>query len=106
MDLTQRKARQRFKLKSVTTLPRLSVHKSNKYLYAQVIDMQTGAIVLGMSDQKIKAKENKAGSFGEAFGAALKKKKVEKIAFDRSGYKYHGKIKAFADGVRQAGIKF
>lgn len=91
--------------------PRLSVFRSNKYNYAQLVDDQTGKILVSASDRKLKLAEKqektqKAYKVGELLGEAAKKKKIEKVIFDRGGYKYHGRIKAIAEGARKAGLKF
>lgn len=109
MDLIKKRKRIRYKLKSVSTLPRLSVHKTNKYFYAQIIDLSNGNVIFGASTKKYKnenKEENYYKSFGVFIGNKLKDKKVEKICFDRGGYIYHGRIKEFADGVRSTGIQF
>ncbi len=91
--------------------PRLSVFRSNKYNYAQLIDDQTGKVLVSASDQKLKStkkqkKTQNAYKVGELLGAEAKKKKIEKVVFDRGGYKYHGRVKAVAEGARKAGLKF
>ncbi|MCR4336575.1 MAG: 50S ribosomal protein L18 [Candidatus Omnitrophica bacterium] len=94
--------------------PRLCVHRSAKNFFAQLIDDSTGKVIVGLSTLnkelrgKIKNGGNTqaAGLLGEAFGSEIKKKGIEKIAFDRGGYLYHGRVKAFAEGARKAGIKF
>ena len=115
MNLQQRRKRLRYKLKYLTNRPRLSVHKSNNYIYAQLIDQKTGE-VLASYDTKRLVKDNpdavklsgleKAKELGVKLGEQIKAKKITEIVFDRSGYKYHGKIKAVAEGLRQAGLRF
>ncbi|MEA3357447.1 MAG: 50S ribosomal protein L18 [Patescibacteria group bacterium] len=90
---------------------RLSIFRSNKYIYVQLVDDDTGTCSMGFSDRGIKmsAKEKpmqKAEKFGKEYAVLLKKAKVKQVVFDRGGYKYHGRIKVFADSLRQAGIKF
>lgn len=82
---------------------RIVVHKSNKHLYLQLIDGLKGVVLVSSY-----AKKNDLGSAREAglnLGKKIKIKKTGKVVFDKSGYKYHGKIKEIADGIRQAGIK-
>jgi large subunit ribosomal protein L18 len=92
-------------------IPRLSVFKSNRYLFVQAIDDEMNKVVTAMSEKTLKEKKDetpvdRAGRLGEEFGKALKKKKVDAVVFDRGGYKYHGRVASFADGVRKSGIKF
>jgi len=99
----------------MTDRPRLSVHKSNQYVYAQLIDQKTGE-VLASYDTKRLVKENeklanesgfeKSKQLGLILGKKILDKKIKTIVFDRSGYKYHGKIKAIAEGLRESGLKF
>ena len=115
MDLKQRRKRLRYKLKYLTNRPRLSIHKTNKYIYVQLIDQKTGD-VLASYDTKRLVKEfpdteqldglEKAFKMGEILGQRILSRKINEIVFDRSGYKYHGKIKAVAEGLRKAGLKF
>lgn len=94
--------------------PRLSVHRSAKNIYVQVIDDTQGKTLYSFSSQdkafsKEKPKAGKvtaAKKLGQFFSKNLKEKGIEKVAFDRSGYKYHGRIKALADSLREAGIQF
>ncbi len=91
--------------------PRLSVHRSLNNLYIQVIDDTSAKTICATSTQTLKAdvkgsKSQKAESMGKTFAGKLKEKGIKKIAFDRGGYKYHGRIKALADSLRQAGIDF
>ena len=115
MDLKKRRARFRKRIRYITKRPRLSVFRSNKYIYVSLVDMSTGNVLASLSTKKL-AKTNKdlaskkpveqAFILGQTFGKELKKKGFEKIAFDRSGYKYHGKIRAVDDGLRKAGLIF
>jgi len=94
--------------------PRLSVFRSNKHIYAQLIDDTTGKTLTTTSslDQEYR-QQNKKGSNSQAaatIGAALAKRamslNIKKVVFDRNGYIYHGRIKALADAARQAGLIF
>ena len=91
---------------------RLSVSRSNRYLFAQLIDQKTGQTLLGLSDRqlalkgKAKTKSTRAQEFGEEFAKEALKKKAKKIVFDRGAYQYHGRIKAFAEGLRKGGLVF
>ena len=89
-------------------LIRLSVFRSNKHIMAQLCDDSTGKVLGGVST--IKLKDNKtptegAKKVGEEIAKIAKSKKVTKVVFDRSGYKYHGQVKAVAEGARAAGLK-
>ena len=107
-----RHRRVRAKIKGTAALPRVAVFKSNKFTYAQVIDDLSGKTLIAISDyagKKAKpskgSKVEKANLNGKALAEALKKKGIEAVVFDRGGFKYHGRIKALADGLREAGIK-
>jgi len=85
--------------------PRLSVYRSNKEIYAQVIDDNSGVtIVAASSRDKEISKEN--GTKSEAVAEKAKKAGIETIAFDRGGCLYHGRVKSLAEGAREAGLKF
>ncbi len=93
---------------------RLCVHRSHKNLSAQLIDDNSGKICFGMSTvakaitSKVKFGGNveAAGVFGELFGQEAQKKGYKKVSFDRGGYFYHGRVKAFAEGARKSGMEF
>ena len=91
---------------------RLSIDRSNRYLFAQIIDQKSGKTVLGLSDKKLlektsaKTKTERAREFGKKFALEIGKLKIKRIYFDRGPFRYHGRIKAFAEGVRQGGVEF
>ena len=93
---------------------RLCVHRSGNNFHAQIINDEEGKVLLGMSTlakslrSKLKSGGNKeaAAKLGEVFAAEAVKKGFKKICFDRGGYPYHGRVKAFADAVRQGGLEF
>jgi large subunit ribosomal protein L18 len=90
--------------------PRVSISKSNKNLYVQAIDDTKGVTLVGLSSFGKKAPIKKttvdgAKEMGKHFGLLLKGKKIETAVFDRNGFRYHGVVAAFADGIREAGIK-
>ena len=96
-----------------TDRPRLCVHRSLNNFYAQIIDDTTKKIFFGMStlskelkDQVDGGNVEGAATFGEAFGTKVKKLGITKVSFDRGGYIYHGRIKAFAEGARKGGLEF
>ncbi|HAK46983.1 MAG TPA: 50S ribosomal protein L18 [Spirochaeta sp.] len=89
--------------------PRMSVYKSTKHLYIQVIDDQSGTTIayannLEKDNRSIPSNVEGAAKLGELIGARLKEKKITNVVFDRNGYVYHGKVKAIADGARKSGI--
>lgn len=93
----------RAKISGTAQVPRLCVFKSNKYIYAQLIDDQKGRIIAFSKDGLSVAQAKKAG---ELIAKKALENKIEKVVFDRAGYKYHGRVKALAEGVREAGLKF
>jgi large subunit ribosomal protein L18 len=95
--------RLRAKIEGKSDCPRLCVFKSNKFLYAQLIDDAQGK-VLATASQEIGAKN--ATQVGKEIAQQALKKDITKIVFDRSGYKYHGLIKALAEGARKEGLQF
>jgi large subunit ribosomal protein L18 len=103
----QRKARVRGKIFGTAELPRLSVYKS-KYFYAQAIDDNAGATLASVDGRKLGLKANREDVKKVAAEMAknLASKNIETVVFDRNGYLYHGVVAAFADGLREAGIKF
>ena len=110
----KRKKRIRKKVNGNTERPRLSVFRSAKHIYAQVIDDTKGETLAHVStvskdlrgDLSEKAKTDAAKAVGEAIAKACKAKGIEKVAFDRNGFLYHGRIKALADAAREAGLDF
>jgi len=105
----RRKKRTRNKLFGTHERPRLCVHKSLKHLYAQVVDDGASRTLASASTYKLSGdagnKTAQASSIGSAIADACKTAGIEKLVFDRSGYQYHGRVKAVADAVRSAGIE-
>ncbi|MDC7124457.1 MAG: 50S ribosomal protein L18 [Spirochaetales bacterium] len=105
----RRKKHVRKTVKGTPDRPRMSVFKSSKHLYIQVIDDESGKTIAFANNVE---KDNKdlastvegAAKLGELIGKRLKEKKITNVVFDRNGYVYHGKVKAIADGARKAGI--
>ena len=103
----KRKRRIRAKISGTAVLPRISIFKSNRTLYVQAID-DVAAVTLAAADgRKLGVKANKEGAvtLAKEFAKILKAKKIETALFDRNGYLYHGVIAAFADALRENGIK-
>lgn len=115
-EISRHKRHQRIKLRIQGTVekPRLIVHRSLNNLSAQVVDDTVNKVRFSFStlDKEIKQKFAKAGNikaaqlFGELFAKKAKEKGITKIIFDRAGYLYHGRIKAFAEALRKGGLEF
>jgi large subunit ribosomal protein L18 len=108
MSQTRKESRERRKkhirknLEGTAEKPRIYVFKSNKYFYVGAADdIENKVLSTAHADRNVEA----AGKLGKEFGDKLKKLKVEKAVFDRSGYKFHGVVKAVADGIVESGIK-
>ncbi len=106
----KRKASIRKKISGTAERPRLSVYKSNRYTYVQAIDDQKGVTLAAASnlEKDQRPMGNKVGGLeklGQLIAERLKAKSIAAVVFDRNGYRYHGKVKAIADGARKAGVK-
>lgn len=94
--------------------PRLNVFRGLKHIYAQLIDDEAGKTLAGVHSKTIgkgkeeggKGKIGVAFAVGKALAEKAKEKKITKVVFDRAGYKYHGRVKAVAEGAREGGLKF
>lgn len=113
----QRHRRVRAKVKGTVERPRLSIFKSNKYIYAQIINDELGVTLIQAQDLNEKAaksikqdgltgKISNAYKVGQLVAKRALEKGIENVVFDRGGYKYFGRIKAIADGARKGGLKF
>lgn len=106
----KRKKSVRKHVRGTSEKPRVSLQRSNKHIYAQVIDDVEKKTIASFSDRNLSSNKGKkvdlASQVGEELGKLIKSKKIDTIIFDRSGYKYHGRVQALADGIRKAGIKF
>lgn len=99
----------RNKISGTAERPRLSVFRSNKAIYAQIIDDTTGKTLVAASSAKLDdAKPNieTSNRVGKEIAAKALEKGITQVVFDRSGYLYHGKVKSLAEGAREAGLKF
>ncbi len=101
-------------LGTLGVLPRLVVFKSNKHIYAQLVDDISSKTIVSSSTKdkdmltvlkKVKGKINQSIEVGKILSDKIKKSKIEKIVFDRNGYRYHGRVKALADAIRDNGIE-
>ncbi len=89
--------------------PRLSVFRSNKYLYAQIFDDETGITIAGITEKNItsgKTRIDRAHELGILIAKKALEKKLNKVVFDRGRQAYHGLVKAIADGAREGGLQF
>lgn len=106
----KKKQRIRKKMLGTTERPRLCVYRSLRYLTAQIIDDLKGITLVAATTQGLqtKSKGNKeaAAELGKTIAQLAKDKKISAVVFDRSGYLYHGKVKAVADAAREAGLQF
>jgi large subunit ribosomal protein L18 len=115
--LTTRQARERRhrrirgKVAGTADRPRLAVFRSNKGIFAQLVDDASGRTIagaswLGLAKSFKGNKVEQAGEVGKAVAAAAKKAGIDTVVFDRGGYLYHGRVKALAEGAREGGLKF
>ena len=97
-------------IKGTATKPRLSVYRSNFEIYAQLVDDVSGKTLVSASSRTDASKDIPKVERSKAVGIAIAEKAnkigIDEVAFDRSGYLYHGRIKSLADGAREGGLKF
>ncbi|MBP7559119.1 MAG: 50S ribosomal protein L18 [Armatimonadetes bacterium] len=113
-QLGRRHIRVRRKVHGEASCPRLCVHKSLKYIYAQVIDDRAGHTLATASSREPDLRDERssgmsvdaAKAVGAALAARAKEKGIERVVFDRGGYLYHGRVKALADAAREGGLEF
>ena len=118
MALTKTQRRERIKnrirkiVSGTASQPRLSVFRSNKEIYAQIVDDVTGNTLCASSSRDKSISSNKgtkteiAALVGKTLAEKATKAGIEKVAFDRGGYLYHGRVKSLAEGAREGGLKF
>ncbi len=110
----KRHMRIRSRVSGTSEQPRLNVFRSSRQIYAQVIDDLSGTTMVSASSldpelsgkQEGLSKKEKAKLVGELLAKRALEKGVDNVIFDRGGYRYHGRVKALADGAREAGLKF
>ncbi|MCK6410712.1 MAG: 50S ribosomal protein L18 [Phycisphaerae bacterium] len=110
----RRRRRIRARIRGDASCPRLSVFRSLKQIYAQLIDDESGRTLCAANSmmKEVRASVKHGGNtdaakaVGTALAAAARAKGVERVVFDRGGYRYHGRVKALADGAREGGLKF
>lgn len=101
--------RVRKKVNGTASRPRLSVYRSNKFIYCQVIDDVTGHTLLAASAKEAAASGNKidqAKAVGKLLAEKAMASNIQSVVFDRGGYLYHGRVKALAEGAREGGLQF
>ncbi len=104
----RRRNRIRSKVSGSVDMPRLSVYKSNRALYAQIIDDDKGVTLASVTTQDLKGKGlvEKAKAAGAELAKRAGEKGIKKVVFDRGGFIYTGRVKALADGAREGGLQF
>ncbi|MFO7806990.1 MAG: 50S ribosomal protein L18 [Candidatus Moraniibacteriota bacterium] len=104
-----RKRRTRAKISGTADVPRVSIFRSNKHLYVQFVDDEKGNTLFSTDSRKVNEKKfnvETAKEMGKKIADEATKGKIKEVVFDKSGYKYHGKVKALAEGMREKGLKF
>jgi large subunit ribosomal protein L18 len=106
----QRKRKIRARIRGTAQVPRLCIFRSNRDIYAQIINDEEGITLVAMDSRAIRKKGGLnlaiAQKTGEALGKKAQEKKITRVVFDRGGYRYHGRVRALAEGARAAGLKF
>jgi len=109
-DKIRRKNRARNKIFGTQDRPRLSVFRSNRFTYAQIINDTARKTIVGVSEKQLKEKISGKSARAKAVGVLLAKKalgkKIKKVVFDRGSYSYHGRISEIAQGAREGGLEF
>ena len=104
----------RAKMTGTADVPRLVVFRSNRHMYAQLVDDQNNKVLMGSSDlqeavksemEKDSSKTDKSKVIGKVIATRAIEQGVKRVVFDRNGFKYHGRVKAIADAVREAGVE-
>jgi len=105
---TIRHTRVRARVSGDANRPRLAVFRSDKHIYAQIIDDVDGKTLVSASDMDIKSgkKAEKAAEVGQRVAQLAKKRGITAVRFDRGGFKYHGRVKALDEGAREGGLQF
>ncbi len=108
MHRERRHHRVRAKISGSEAIPRVAVFRSARHIYSQAIDDAKRQTICSVNDFTIKEKNKTTRSYqaGELLGEMIKNKGIERILFDRGGFKYHGRVKALAEGLRKSGVKF
>lgn len=109
--LDRRHKKIRMRIIGTSLRPRLSVFRSNKGMYLQLVDDSTGKTLVSVNSKEVKGgakskKVDKSFEMGKILGEKAVKANIKEVVFDRGGYKFHGRVKAVAEGAREAGLKF
>lgn len=106
----KRQTRIRAKITGTAEAPRLTVHRSNAHVYAQLIDDTKAVTVVGVSEKELGkvagTKTDKAKALGALLAQKAGEKKIKKAVFDKGAFRYHGRVKALAEGAREGGLEF
>lgn len=107
----KRQTRVRSKIKGTKDMPRLSVFRSNKFIYAQLIDDKNSKTIMAISEKHLDkttglTKTERAKALGFLLAKKALDKKIKKVVFDRGSYAYHGRVSNVADAAREGGLKF
>ena len=106
----RRKIRIRAKIAGTAHIPRLSVHRTNAHVYAQLIDDAKAVTIFGVSEKELGkgkgTKTEKAKELGVLLAKKAGEKKIKKVVFDKGALRYHGRVKALAEGAREGGLEF
>lgn len=111
----KKKIRRKKRIYGSSERPRLVVFKSLKYIYGQIVDDEKGITLVGASNlnkdlrdqlKDVKTKVEQSRMVGKFLAQKALEKNIKKIVFDRNGYRYHGRVKAFAEGAREGGLEF
>ena len=104
---TRRHFRVRKKVNGTSDRPRLVIYRSLKHIYAQLVDDVAQRTLMTVTDSGAEGKKTaKSTEVGKRIAAKAKEAGITKVVFDRGGYKYHGRVKAVADGAREGGLEF
>lgn len=110
----RRKTKIREKIKAVGRGRKLTVFRSNQYLWAQIVDIPSGETLISANEKKLKEKSDKmakltkterAFELGKEIAKKALKQDIKRVAFDRGPYRYHGRVKALAEGAKEGGLK-
>jgi large subunit ribosomal protein L18 len=108
--IREARARRKRRIRGTTERPRVSVFRSNKAIYAQLVDDAAAATLVAARSAEVDGsglkKAEVAKKVGELLAQRAKDKGIERVVFDRSGYLYHGRVKALAEGAREGGLVF
>lgn len=106
----KRQKRIRKKITKVSDKPRLTVFRSNKYIYAQIIDDKAGKTIISATEKKVITEKvsrmERAKELGNTIAKLAKEKNVSQVVFDKGRYTFHGRVKALAEGAREGGLQF